>query len=133
MGETSQLMGYRIELAGHPGQGIPMIRIEAASAIGGEGSLTPGRCLLQHPDPAALVRELCPGDLPGEVDHAKCNVEVTAFDDGDWWGDQAHDGENDRWTIAADDVVALICSTDIGLIGQARLTFTEYGIKEGKE
>jgi hypothetical protein len=61
----------------------------------------------------------------------RCNVTVTALDDGSAVGSIANDGETDAWRIDANGVKALICDRQSGIvIGKATLTFGFDAVKK---
>ena len=187
------LMSFRLVFGGEPS-------MEVASAIGGGGSLDPGRCWSLHPDPAALAEAVCTtetgthngGDnstdlvdstrttnfslldisvgtdivknvsdgsqgvitgvsnstitvtLAGGTENdwdvgesytivrtSKCNVSVTAFDEGSVSRVGSEDGENDEWDVVANGVTALICDRGTStVLGKATLTFGFKAIKK---
>ncbi len=131
-----ELMSFRLFFGGG-------LTVEVASAIGADGSQDPGTCLsmLTEGQLDAFLDEHCRAG-PNDQDHpgpADCNVEVTAYDQGNegpFPGDDtgaagAGDGENDAWRVVADGVTALICDRPgVTVIGKATLTFGFDAIKK---
>jgi hypothetical protein len=92
------------------------VMIEAASGIGGGTAVDAGRCLsILTPAERAAFREGC-HEVSGSG-YPFCNTLVTAFDDNP----QEDDG-NDRWTVQAEGIRALICTDDVP-IGTTTLYF----------
>ncbi len=133
MGQTTQLMSYRLSFGG----GARLI--EVASAIGGDGALDPGRCLsLLETSQRRAFLDANTGTCQSPGD---CDVRVTAFDQGNagtFPGDYnaeagAGDGENDAWRVEANGVTALICLRNNNthtVIGKATLFFGFKAIKK---
>jgi len=116
-GNTEQ-MSYRVGF----GSGL---LIEIASDIGGASSPNPGRCL------SFLGNDARTAFIAACETSGNCNVTVEAFDDGSFTGAGFEDGENDSWTVTADDATALICDRQTStVLGTATMSFSFDAIKK---
>lgn len=118
---TTEPMSYRISFDGAEANFI----IEFASAIGGAGGPTPGRCLslLSDEDRAAFLNEYCPKMPNNEDGHRTgCDVLVTAKG-------KNQDGRNNYWSVSGTGLTGLICrlgmdSAVYGIYTGANVDFT---------